>query len=204
MTEREARLRAVCENPDDDTPRLVLADWLQENGDEPRAEFIRVQVEQSRLKPGTVPDWKCYSRARKLFTSHGRAWEQQIVANDEFRWDEFVRGFAEGVAVTSIATFKDFAKPIFSRTPLTKLLICQPLRLSELCSVPRVLRLSILTVTAGLKTTPDDARVFLDAAGEDGPTILVFEDRIWNPEVERLLTERFGGRLMLPEDDVAE
>ena len=33
MTEREALLRAVCENPDDDTPRLVFADWLDENGE---------------------------------------------------------------------------------------------------------------------------------------------------------------------------
>jgi len=40
MTERDALLRAVCENPDDDTPRLVFTDWLQENGEEERAEFI--------------------------------------------------------------------------------------------------------------------------------------------------------------------
>ncbi len=48
MNEREALLRAVCENPDEDTPRLVFADWLQENGDEARAEFIRVQIALAR------------------------------------------------------------------------------------------------------------------------------------------------------------
>jgi len=31
------------ENPDDDTPRLVLADWLEEQGDG-RGEFVRLQV----------------------------------------------------------------------------------------------------------------------------------------------------------------
>jgi uncharacterized protein (TIGR02996 family) len=53
MTERDALLAAVCENPDNDTLRLVFADWLEENGDPERAEFIRVQVElASPLPPG--------------------------------------------------------------------------------------------------------------------------------------------------------
>jgi len=41
MSEGEALLRGVLLRPDDDTARLVYADWLQENGDEKRAEFIR-------------------------------------------------------------------------------------------------------------------------------------------------------------------
>jgi uncharacterized protein (TIGR02996 family) len=32
MNEEESFLRAICENPDDDTPRLVFADWLTEQG----------------------------------------------------------------------------------------------------------------------------------------------------------------------------
>ncbi|MBY0459274.1 MAG: TIGR02996 domain-containing protein [Gemmataceae bacterium] len=44
-------LRSICADPDDDTARLVFADWLQENGDEPRAEFFRIQVELARLCP---------------------------------------------------------------------------------------------------------------------------------------------------------
>lgn len=38
-------LAAVLAMPDDDTPRLVLADWLQEHSCDERAEFIRAQVE---------------------------------------------------------------------------------------------------------------------------------------------------------------
>jgi uncharacterized protein (TIGR02996 family) len=44
MTERDALFAAVCANPDDDTPRLVFADWLQEHGEEKRAAFIRAQI----------------------------------------------------------------------------------------------------------------------------------------------------------------
>src|SRR5262245_2593359 len=45
----EGFLAAIRAAPDDDTPRLVYADWLDEHGDPDRAEFIRVQVELARL-----------------------------------------------------------------------------------------------------------------------------------------------------------
>ena len=41
-------LRALLAQPDDDTLRLAMADWLDENDDPARAEFIRVQVELAR------------------------------------------------------------------------------------------------------------------------------------------------------------
>ncbi len=39
----EALFQAIHEEPDDDTPWLVLADWLEEQGD-PRAELLRLQL----------------------------------------------------------------------------------------------------------------------------------------------------------------
>lgn len=47
----EALLRAVFHHPDDDTPRLVLADYLDDTGDAERAAFIRLQCRIARLKP---------------------------------------------------------------------------------------------------------------------------------------------------------
>jgi uncharacterized protein (TIGR02996 family) len=44
-----AFLEAIKETPDDDTPRLILADWLRENGDEPRADFIALQCRLAQL-----------------------------------------------------------------------------------------------------------------------------------------------------------
>ncbi len=203
MNERDALLKAVCEYPDDDTPRLVFADWLQEHGEDDRAEFIRVQIEQTKLEPRTVPWWKCYSRARKLFTSRGWEWCEEIHPDRSFRWDEFVRGFAESVRVPAFESFEQFADRVFSRTPLKTLRIQQPVRLPELCRVPPVLRLSILEIAAG-DATPEETRRFLAAVGEDGPTVLVFSDRITRPEVLSLLTAHFGARLMHPEDGYDE
>jgi uncharacterized protein (TIGR02996 family) len=36
-------IQAIRETPDDDLPRLVAADWLEEHGESERSEFIRVQ-----------------------------------------------------------------------------------------------------------------------------------------------------------------
>jgi uncharacterized protein (TIGR02996 family) len=47
---------AIIAHTDEDTPRLVYADWLDENGDPDRAAFIRVQCRLADLTPGD-PDW---------------------------------------------------------------------------------------------------------------------------------------------------
>ncbi len=46
----ESLLAAVLADPDDDAPRLILSDWLDENGQSDRAEFIRTMcwVDQIR------------------------------------------------------------------------------------------------------------------------------------------------------------
>lgn len=44
-----ALLRAILVDPADDLPRLAYADWCEENGQEDRGEFIRVQVELAKM-----------------------------------------------------------------------------------------------------------------------------------------------------------
>src|SRR5215471_15945594 len=52
MSEMLSFLRAIADEPDDDTCRLVFADWLEERGDW-RAEFFRLDC---RLKQLTAAD----------------------------------------------------------------------------------------------------------------------------------------------------
>lgn len=50
-TDYDQLLQSVLEAPEDDMPRLVMADWLEEHDQPEQAEFIRCQVEASqRLK----------------------------------------------------------------------------------------------------------------------------------------------------------
>jgi uncharacterized protein (TIGR02996 family) len=48
MSDEDALLTAIAAHPDEDTPRLMYADWLDEHGQPLRAEFIRVQIEIAR------------------------------------------------------------------------------------------------------------------------------------------------------------
>lgn len=57
-TEQRAFLDAIIENPQDDTLRVVYADYLEENGDGARAEFIRLQCFEFERKAVWVIDNK--------------------------------------------------------------------------------------------------------------------------------------------------
>jgi uncharacterized protein (TIGR02996 family) len=45
----DALYQAIADKPDDDGPRLVYADWLEEHGASDRAEFIRLQCRRAAL-----------------------------------------------------------------------------------------------------------------------------------------------------------
>jgi uncharacterized protein (TIGR02996 family) len=53
VTDLQSLLLAVIADPADDTPRLVLADCLDEHGQTDRAEFVRLQVELAALEVAT-------------------------------------------------------------------------------------------------------------------------------------------------------
>src|SRR5262245_19188696 len=65
MSPDHAFVRSICETPDDDTPRLVYADWLEEQGD-PRGEFIRVECRLGRLLAAAPARHALEQRARQL------------------------------------------------------------------------------------------------------------------------------------------
>jgi uncharacterized protein (TIGR02996 family) len=68
-----AFLQAIKEQPEDDTPRLILADWLEERGD-PRGELLRLQVTLARLLPGTRAWWARHDRELQLRRLHEKEW----------------------------------------------------------------------------------------------------------------------------------
>ena len=71
MTDRDALLRAICANPEDDAPRLIYADWLDEHGDPLQAEFIRLQIGQHQSdETNTRQPWLCYQRGPTMPEFH--------------------------------------------------------------------------------------------------------------------------------------
>jgi uncharacterized protein (TIGR02996 family) len=80
MNEREQWLRLIEADPEDDTVRLVLADWLEEHGEEDRARFIRLQrvrfVEDAAAIRAVAP--LDTLRLRLL-----KGWEKAVLASEQ-------------------------------------------------------------------------------------------------------------------------
>lgn len=80
MTDHDALLAAIIANRADDTPRLVFADWCEENGQPERGEFIRVQVEKNTLNPSlhrercNCKGCQLRRRERELLDEHRGEW----------------------------------------------------------------------------------------------------------------------------------
>jgi uncharacterized protein (TIGR02996 family) len=70
-----AFLRSIAEN-DDPAGRLVLADWLEECGDSPRAEFLRVQCELASSAISEERRRTLRGRERELLDTHRQKWLQ--------------------------------------------------------------------------------------------------------------------------------
>lgn len=92
-------LDAVLARPDDDAPRRVYADWLEEQGD-PRGEFIAVQCELAA--GGVEPSRRAAleERERALLNLHQAAWLGPL--STEAASVSFSRGFLAEVTVLDV------------------------------------------------------------------------------------------------------
>jgi uncharacterized protein (TIGR02996 family) len=121
-----ALLKAVVSAPDDDLPRLVYADWLDEHGRPERAEFIRLQV--AALSADTWAARRdCKTAADYLLDQHREGWFRELPRWVRMwyttRWCErpdYCRGFVEEVAVLA-SHFLRFGGQLLDRTPVAKL-----------------------------------------------------------------------------------
>ena len=150
MTDGEALVRSILAAPADDAPRLVYADWLDEQGRAGDAEFIRVQCELARLgfdgafhtdehgrlghAPAAVE--RLMERQMELWADgHGRPdlpagmtdWPI-YPANTRGVRIRVRRGFVERLSCQS-AEFTALAPELFNRQPVThvRLVDLQPL-----------------------------------------------------------------------------
>lgn len=74
-------LADITDDPGNNEPRLIYADWLEEQGD-PRAEFIRVQCELARKKISKKVRVLLQQREQTLFREHGERWAREDLGQD--------------------------------------------------------------------------------------------------------------------------
>jgi uncharacterized protein (TIGR02996 family) len=143
----DAFLQTILERPDADAPRLVCADWLEEQGN-PHAELIRLQCELARIG-------ETNAKSAKL-----RICEQELIARNEAAWLEPIRklgfsarwrrGFLE-VSISGVRSFLDacsrlFANPWVLHAHL-KDAAAAPIEISELASSPYLARVQRLDLS---------------------------------------------------------
>jgi uncharacterized protein (TIGR02996 family) len=120
MSTREALLAAIIAHPEDDTPRLVYADYLDETGDPndaARAELIRTQIDTASLPAGDPRRRELESVARQLWERHREAWFAGIKPS-KLPYPE--RGFVTNWGWYSPTEIASDA-PIFAREPISSL-----------------------------------------------------------------------------------
>ncbi len=67
----------VRENPYDDTPRLIFADFLDDNGD-PLGQLIRAQIALTHLAPDDDQRTPLEEQERAIIAEHGERWLEPL------------------------------------------------------------------------------------------------------------------------------
>jgi uncharacterized protein (TIGR02996 family) len=117
----DALFRAICEQPWEDTPRLMYADWLDENGDPLRAEFIRVQVQLAKEgEQGELKELR--ARAEQLHRKAGGRWTRGSPAGGGVRIGrELRRGFYYKASFSGYNPFVQRSAKVFEWMPVDTL-----------------------------------------------------------------------------------
>jgi uncharacterized protein (TIGR02996 family) len=80
MSSLDLLLQAARAEPDQDLPRLVLSDWLEENGQPERAELIRAQCRLARWVPDLKERTALQERVSQLLARHTSDWLRPLQA----------------------------------------------------------------------------------------------------------------------------
>ena len=137
MTDAEAIFAGILADPDDDVPRLVFADWLEENGQADWAEFIRVQVEIESVPRSDPRHRDLARRSRKLLADQKEVWLLPFQRLLPGCLVKFERGFVSVVKATYSYVFFN-AEQLWPLAPIREVQVTDGLRnISELCWLAR-------------------------------------------------------------------
>ncbi|MGI9472096.1 MAG: TIGR02996 domain-containing protein [Rubripirellula sp.] len=145
MHDESEFLAAVRSSPEDDAPRLVYADWLDEQGQTTRAELIRIQCEIHRSDWHAEDRYRLEKRETQLFRAHKDSWLGDLASM--MRSGRFERGFVERVALTA-NQFVQHGEQITDRTPAKQFNFLQVSDKSapKLAATPMLQRVMHMTV----------------------------------------------------------
>lgn len=130
MDTQQALLRAILLSPDDDTARLVYADWLEENGDEQSAQAIRWHVSNPHpfVRDSQAGRWRTKKRIRPSPPAHFWNYLNRFLSGP-MPAVSVNRGFAWSASMP-LKEFMEQAAALFSAHPITAVTLTDRLALS--------------------------------------------------------------------------
>jgi uncharacterized protein (TIGR02996 family) len=129
----EPFLEAIVNAPDDDFPRLIYADWLEEQHDHARAELIRLQCQLASLgylwihHPLLPSRSKTNAEVAPLFARHAELWQQHasewqaefpVIPGTRLVWG---RGFPGWAVIEHPGGMMKFGDALSRVAPVTRL-----------------------------------------------------------------------------------
>ena len=166
-----AFLRAICDNPGDDTPRLVYADFLEENGDRERAEYVRIQCEMEGLPEYSVRWRKLREREIRLRNKYKKEWAAPLGKGLVAVY--FRRGFVDQMTLYP-RRFLDEGERYFRTTPIRRVKLVSlgsVVSVAELVASPLLARLRGLDLEGG-RIHDDEARQLAESPNVAGLSFL--------------------------------
>src|SRR5262249_35542652 len=187
--------RAILDTPEDDTPRLIYADWLEENGQPQRAQLIRVQCALAPLGADDPRRGALEAEERALLAAHRGDWLAELPSWAAPEQATFARGFVRWMTLTENRLLNR-AEQLFAVTPLEGVRLRRVTRsLAPLAGSPHLARLRSLDLT---RNVIQDSGVMALAASPQAANLteLVLDDNyVWSPGARAVVTSPHLSRL---------
>jgi uncharacterized protein (TIGR02996 family) len=154
MSDRDALLHAIAARPEEDTPRLMYADWLEENGEPERADFVRTQV--LIAQPGRTNEEQFHLVRKNVayMQDWTRQWKEQLPRVPGIEWGDFNRGLIEEVQADDERPVVTHAAEIFAVPGVHVLRLRRLIDGLALAGVPELERLRALRMVSARATAP--------------------------------------------------
>jgi uncharacterized protein (TIGR02996 family) len=198
MSTLDALRQAVLASPDDDLPRLVFADYLEETGDADRAAFIRAQIELAKTPEYEPFAVLCRTRRREWVT--GDIWEDalpHLPRRGSVRWARhpFHKGFGWALESTFLPDTDQATYRLLPLEPIGELHLGTAIldQWREFAASPWLPRIRSLALT-GLSSPNEPLRCLRESPYTTGLTSLRLETTNF-PSIPIILEELFAAPL---------
>jgi uncharacterized protein (TIGR02996 family) len=178
-------LRHIVANIEDSVPRLVFADWLDEQNQPDRAEFIRVQVERARLPAWDRAQVRLRLREQRLLAHYSEKWLAEFPTIDGAKWEGFRRGVVAEVAFASFEAMRAHAHECRAVAPVEAITVRWPREREPRTGGPPIAELRELVLTGRPSNETEVARL------AESPQLATLQSltihHIWPAGLARLL-----------------